>query len=132
MPSTDPRTFLIADDSHDKIVMLKHFLKVAGWQGQTLIAETSEQAASLLKKHTIDFAFVDYYIPSTNGPSIIRSLKTAFPSCRIALVSSAENARNFAEAKAAGAEGTICSTHRSDEVEKAFRSLLEDWIRGEQ
>lgn len=121
-------TFLIADDSRDKIVMLKHMLKVSRWSGDILVAETTEQAQDLIDAHPdIAAAFIDYYIPSENGPAIIGYLRSRCPESRIALVSSADNAANTARALSAGAEIAICTTHRSDVVEKTIVDLLETW-----
>lgn len=123
-------SFFIADDSREKIIMLRHFLKVAGWTGEVLTAMTCAEAYDVIAKHAdIAYAFVDYYIPADNGPSIIRRLKAAYPSCRIALASSAESERNAAEARAAGAEEVLCTSHRSDLVESRFRELLADWLQ---
>lgn len=120
--------FLIADDSRDKIRMLRHFLKMAKWQGDIVTAETCDEAYELIKKHSdITCAFVDFYIPKDNGPAIIRALKTSHPMCRVALVSSADDAANATEARQAGAEAVVCSTRRSDEVEKQILDLLAEW-----
>lgn len=122
------KTFLIADDSPDKILMLRHFLKLAKWEGEVLTASTCDQAYRIIDMHpAIAAAFIDYYIPADNGPAIIRRLKTANPACRVALVSSAENEANAAQARAAGAEAVVCSTHRSDLVEKQILDLLQEW-----
>ena len=98
--------FLIADDTPRKMDYLLSLLKKTSWKGKILTADTCEGAIELINKHKIDAAFIDYYIPSTYGPSIIRHLKKSNPKARIALVSSADSALNAAEAKAAGAEAT--------------------------
>ena len=122
-------SFLIADDSRDKIVMLRHMLKRAQWKGDVLTAKTTDEAKELIDAHPdIAAAFIDYYIPSENGPAVIAFLKQRCPACRIALVSSADNADNAARAKAAGAEAAICTTHRSDFVEREILGLLEAWM----
>lgn len=121
-------TFLIADDSPQKIQMLQHFLQQARWEGAILVAETTEDAMQLIDEYPdIGFAFVDYYMPSENGPAVIHHLKTMNPLARIALVSSSDSKSNADEAKAAGAETTLCTTYQADMVEKAMRELLEEW-----
>lgn len=121
-------TFLIADDSPEKMRFLLQMLKRAKWEGDILTAVTSEEAFEKID-HAVEIAaaFIDYYIPSKNGPAIIRSLKAKFPEAHVALVSSAESAKNTAEAKTAGAEAVICTTWRSDEVERAILEMLEVW-----
>ena len=122
------KTFLIADDSPDKILMLRHFLKVAKWDGQIVTAATCEEAYRVIDANPgISAAFIDYYIPADNGPAIIAYLKKSNPSARVALVSSAENEENSARARAQGAEAVVCSTHRSDLVERQILDLLQEW-----
>jgi DNA-binding NarL/FixJ family response regulator len=120
--------FLIADDSPQKILMLTHFLKKAKWDGPILTAATTEDAMQLIDDHPeIGFAFIDYYMPSENGPAVIRHLRSINPSARIALVSSSDKQSNFDDATTAGAEACICTTYQSDLVEKTVMELLEEW-----
>ncbi len=84
---------------------------------------------SLIDQHPdISAAFIDYYIPSENGPAIIRYLKVKNPQARIALVSSADSRKNSEEAKAAGAEAVICTSDQADEVESTILGLLKEWL----
>jgi CheY-like chemotaxis protein len=118
--------FLIADDSDAKIVMLRGILHAAGWKGTVLTAKTTEEAMKHIDEaQGIDAAFIDYYIPSENGPSVIRYLRKKFPNARIALVSSADNARNAAEAKEAGADEAICTT--LSDSEERLKEMVEGW-----
>lgn len=121
------KPLLIADDSDGKIELMKLMLRHAKWEGEILIAKTSEEATDLIATHDIGFGLIDFYIPSQNGPSIIQALKQKNPAARVALVSSADNKRNFDEAKEAGAEACICTTYASDEVERALMELLGNW-----
>lgn len=121
--------FLIADDSREKILFLRHMLQRAKWNGNLVIAETTEQAKELIDAHPdISCAFIDYYIPSENGPAVIAYLREKCPQSRIALVSSADNTENTARAKKAGAEAAICTTHQSDVLEREILGLLHAWM----
>lgn len=121
-------SFLIADDSPGKIHFLRSMLTRAGFDGELLIAETTEDAIRLIDGHPNIFAaFIDYYIPSGNGPSVIAYLKKKNPAAKIALVSSADSAKNSAQARDAGAEAVICTTNRSDVVEREILDVLEEW-----
>jgi DNA-binding NarL/FixJ family response regulator len=120
-------TFLIADDSPQKTFFLQHMLARSGWAGEIFAAETTEAARTLIDSQTIDAAFIDFYIPSENGPSLIKYLKSAHPKAKIALVSSSDTPANFRQAKEAGAEATICTTHQQDFVEKTVLDLLSNW-----
>ena len=119
--------FLIADDSPEKTEFLQGVLARAAWQGEVLTADTTEDAMAIIDEHPIDAAFIDYYIPSGNGPCVIAYLKRMRPLARIALVSSSANADNFARAKAAGAEATVCTFPRED-AEERLLELLGGWF----
>ena len=119
--------FLIADDTPAKLQFLVKLVERA-WKFEILTAETTEDACALIEQNPdIAAAFIDYYIPSANGPSVINYLKEKIPTARIALVSSSDNAKNAAEAKAAGAERVICTSDRGDEVERVILGLVEEW-----
>jgi len=121
-------SLLIADDSPVKTQLLRSILKKTSWQIPVLVASSTEQAMSLIDEHRdISFAFVDYYIPSENGPAIIGYLKTEHPKCRIALVSSSDNTENRAEAQEKGAEAFICTSWAPDRTEKALLDLIKSW-----
>lgn len=89
-------------------------------------AATTEAAIALLPTlPDLEVAFIDYYIPSAYGPAIIAAVRAAFPQAKIALVSSADNAENAAEAKTAGADAVVC-TSRGDAFER-LADLLTEW-----
>lgn len=120
--------FLVADDSPHKTAMLKDLLAIARWKDPILFAATSEEAMRLIDHHPdIAHAFVDYYIPSANGPAIIRYLKEKNPAARISLVSSSGKQPNLEEALVAGAEACVNTSERSDIVERTILDILEEW-----
>lgn len=120
--------FLVADDSPHKTTMLRDLLAIAQWKDPVLFAKTSEEAMRIIDEHgDISHAFVDFYIPSANGPAIIRYLKDKNPAASIVLVSSSDNGANQEEAMEAGAEACICTSDRSDIVERAILDILEEW-----
>lgn len=122
------KPFLIADDSSEKILMLRHFLTRAGFTGSVCTAATCEEAYTIIDREPeIAYAFIDYYIPRDYGPAIIKKLRAQHPACRIALVSSSDRADNAEEAREAGADAVLCTTHRSDEVEHDIMNLLAEW-----
>jgi DNA-binding NarL/FixJ family response regulator len=121
------RFLLIADDSQTKIDLMVSMLGHFHWRGDAIIAMTTEQAEELMWED-VGFAFVDYYIPSKNGPALITQLREINPNIRIALVSSSDAPENFDEARKAGAEACICTSWQSDKVEKAFEEIIDDWM----
>lgn len=120
-------TILIADDSPRKTAMLKDLLAIARWPGEVLEAVTTEEAERLIDTRDVGFGLIDYYIPSGNGPSVIRRLKAKNPSARIALVSSSGKQENWEQALVAGAEACVNTSERSDVVERTILELLQEW-----
>lgn len=121
--------FLIADDSQGKVTMIKVLLRHVQWTGEVFVAETTEEAIRLIDLHPeIRFAFIDYYIPSSYGPSVIRYLTMKNKDTHCALVSSSDSTKNAAEAREAGAEAVLCTSYQSDEVEKSILELLRSWL----
>ena len=120
--------FLIVDDSPWKMQFLRSMIERAKWQGDILEAWTTEEAKKLIDTHPeISAAFVDYYVPSECGPSVIRYLRAKNPNAKIALVSSADSKRNASEAISSGANAVLCTSDQSDVVEKSLMDLLADW-----
>lgn len=123
---TDPY-FLIADDNPQKIDFLLKAIRAEEWDIEIATAATTEEAYEIMKKRRVDFAFMDYYIPSDNGPHMIKRLKNRNPDARIALVSSGKKESNLKEALDAGAETTICSSDPAHVVQHQLQTLLEQW-----
>jgi DNA-binding NarL/FixJ family response regulator len=122
------QSFLIADDSPQKMMLLREFVERSKWPGAILQATTTEDAKHLIDTHPdIGAAFVDYYIPSERGPAIIAYLKDKRPHARIALVSSGDSASNTEEAMTAGAEAFVCTSWQSDTVERELMRILSEW-----
>ncbi|OGJ64101.1 hypothetical protein A3C37_04270 [Candidatus Peribacteria bacterium RIFCSPHIGHO2_02_FULL_53_20] len=121
--------FLIADDSDAKQLMLEGFLRHNHWKVDLLHAMTTEEAKKLIDKHPdIAFAFIDYEMPTENGPAVIRYLKKINPVARIALISSSDSDRYVTDAKTAGAEVCICTSYQSDVVQEEIGGLIESWM----
>lgn len=109
------------------MLILQTFVERSGIADKILTAPTTDNAKQLIDTHTIDAAFIDYYIPSENGPSLIAHIRQNHPSARIALVSSSDEAENQTEAINAGAEACICTSYEQEEVEETVATLLESW-----
>ena len=120
--------FLIADDSEAKTMMLEALIGKSGLKAKIIKAKTTETAKQRIgEQKKIDFAFVDYEIPSELGPAIIKALKGENPACRIALVSASDSEEYRTDAMAAGAESYVCTSFGTDDIEKQILGLIEEW-----
>lgn len=119
--------FLIADDNAGKRDFLQMFVEKQ-MDTEILLAKTSEEAFEKIHEHVeIPFAFIDYEIPSKNGPAIIRELRSKHPRCKIALVTASDSVQYKQNAEEAGADAFICTTWPLDRTENALTNLLEEW-----
>jgi DNA-binding NarL/FixJ family response regulator len=119
--------FLIADDSQPKRDFLERFVR-KNIDVEILTASSTEEAHKLILEH-VEFAaaFIDYEIPSENGPAVIKHLKEHNPDCRVALVSSSDSSQYQAKAKEAGAEKYICTSWALERTETELNMLLAEW-----
>ncbi|MFA7681554.1 MAG: response regulator [Candidatus Peribacteraceae bacterium] len=123
-----PKKFLIADDSDAKAMLLEGIIHAAKFSATILRARTTEEAMCIIEKQPdIAFAFVDYEIPTKEGPAVIRFLKEKNPLAHIALVSAVENDAYKNSALAAGAETYVCTSFDMQTVEDTLHNILQSW-----
>jgi len=121
------RTFLIADDSAAKMMMLVPMVEHAGIADEIITAKTTQEAKSVIDNTVIDFAFIDYEFPTENGPAVIAYLRGKQPNAKIALQTSANSESYKQDAFSAGATEFICTTLPMDEVEQIVTGVLTKW-----
>ena len=120
--------FLLADDSPMKRGMLQMMIERAQFPAELLLTASTEEAKRLINMHhDISHAFIDYEMPSENGPAVIAYLHDKNPAAHIALVTSADSEEYEREARNAGAEAFVCISKSADEVERTLMELLESW-----
>lgn len=120
--------FLIADDSVPKAFFLKSLIKKSGFPAELLLAKNTEEAKALIDKHPdISFAFIDYEMPTENGPAVIKYLKEKNPNARIALVTAYGIDKYHQDGTAAGAEEFVCTTWAEDDVARKINEILSSW-----
>lgn len=91
-------------------------------------ATTTDEAKAVIDAQQDIFgAFIDYEIPTENGPAVIAYLRKKFPSCRIACVTGGgESYRR--SATDAGADAFITTAAQADTVEKIILEILGLWL----
>jgi DNA-binding NarL/FixJ family response regulator len=119
--------FLIADDSSAKRDFLRRFVQKQ-LDVQILFASCTEQTKNIVNEHIeIAAAFIDYEMPSEQGPAVIAYLKERNPNCHIALVTSADSAEYKRDAEEAGADEFICTGWELNRVEETLNTVLAKW-----
>lgn len=122
-----PKTFLIVEDTEDKRLFLAGILERMRWDGEILIARTTEEAMEFIKAAPISAAFVDYNIPSQNGPAVIKALRARHPKAHIALTTATDSKRYKEDAMAAGADAFVCTSWPEDRAALALQDLITEW-----
>ncbi len=120
-------TFLIADDSDGKRLMLRMLIQKSDISDTILEASSTKEAKEIINDTEIDYAFIDYEIPTEHGPAVIGYLKEKHPQAKIALVSSSDSERYKTDALEAGAQSTICTSYAEDIVKDSIENLLIEW-----
>lgn len=70
------KILVIDDDAVDRM-MIQRSLQKTDLQFELQNAETGESAISILKEHTFDCIFLDYWLPDQDGLHLIKSLKAS-------------------------------------------------------
>jgi DNA-binding NarL/FixJ family response regulator len=120
-------TFLIADDTLGKMMMLAALVEKSAISSSIVTAKTTEEAKRLIDAHQIAFAFVDYEMPTEEGPAVIQYLRKKNPKALIAMVTSGDSDRYRNGAKEAGADAFVCTSYGSEETEQKITDLLTEW-----
>lgn len=107
--------------------MLTALIKHAKIAEEIVIAHTTEEAKQLIDTHVFTYAFIDYEMPSENGPAVIAYLREKQPHVFIALETSADSEEYERNARNAGATEFICTSYPADEVEAKVHDVLEKW-----
>lgn len=110
-----------------KLLMLKTLVERSGIADEIITAKNTEEAKRLIDKQQFAYAFIDYEMPSENGPAVIRYLREKQVSCLIALETSADSQEYETNAREAGATEFVCTSYPSDQVEAEIVGILEKW-----
>lgn len=121
------KIFLIADDSDAKAMWLEAMVKKSGFAGTVIRARNTDDAKKLVDEHLPEAAFIDYEMPSENGPAVIAYLRQKVPHAKIAMASSSNSERYQADAEAAGSDAYICTSFEEEEVVEKVMNTLTEW-----
>mgnify|MGYP001106026696 CR=1 FL=1 len=119
--------FLIADDNDAKANWLEAMVEKSGIAEAVIRARTTEEAKELIDSRKPEGAFIDYEMPSEDGPAVIAYLLTNVPSAKVAMVSSSNSSEYHADAEAAGALSYICTSFEEEDVVEKVMDTLEEW-----
>lgn len=121
--------FLVADDSATKAQYLMNLVDRHLDEIHLIGAMTTEEAKEAIDANPdIIAAFIDYEIPTENGPAVIRYIKEKLPKCLVACVTGSSREEHRQNATGAGADKFVCTAIRSDQLEKTLSDILLEWF----
>ena len=120
-------TFLIADDSDAKALWLEAMVKKSGFADTVIRARTTDEAKALIDEHHPEAAFIDYEMPSEDGPAVIAYLREHNTSAKIAMASSSNSQHYQEDATKAGADAYICTSFEEEDVVEKVMNTLTEW-----
>ncbi len=119
--------FLIADDNDAKALWLEAMIMKSGIAKKVIRVKTTDEAKEVIDKEKPEAAFIDYEMPSEDGPAVITYLLQQNPSAKVAMVSSSNSSNYQADAKAAGSHTYICTSFEEEDVVEKVMDTLEEW-----
>ncbi len=85
-----PVNILVVEDSEDQKIPLVLAVFDAGCQVTSV--ESAEQAIAALAELELDLAVIDLILPGMNGWELLERIRTAHPSCAVAITSVLDSA----------------------------------------
>jgi diguanylate cyclase (GGDEF)-like protein len=99
-------------------------------EGIDEILEASDgiQALTIVENEDIDLALIDYYLPDTTGPILLKKIKDFSPETPIIVMSGAEDPAMIRSAMGAGSSGFLPKSIEHDDLIYAINTVLEGGI----
>ena len=107
-------TILIVEDEETLRFSLSHGLILKGFHIMT--AEDGKAGISIVKKHVIDLALLDFQLPDTNGLSMLSEIKKIEPNLPVIIMTGHGDIKTSVEAMKAGAYDYILKPFELDEM----------------
>ena len=89
-------------------------------------AGTAEKAVKSVEFHKYDLIFLDIILPDNDGVSIIPTIKSKLPNCKIIMISSEATMHRVRQAMKAGAKDFIAKPFNAGIVESKIKQLVDE------
>ncbi|MFB4164345.1 sigma-54-dependent transcriptional regulator [Alteribacillus sp. JSM 102045] len=103
---------LTVDDDREILDFFNHLLDSKGYK--LYFAHDKKSAEDIIKKRTLDIAFIDLKLPDVSGLDLLKKLKQTYPSCKVVMMTGYSTVQTAVEAIKLGAE---------DYIEKPFEDI---------
>lgn len=114
--NTNARVLIVDDDE----VVLRHYRRVLASANFTVqIAKCGDEALEILADQAFDVVLMEYLMPGSDGPVVLRAIKDLWPDTEVVVITGAPSVKHAKEAIRLGACDYMAKPVPPDEVIKA-------------
>ncbi|MFY8035617.1 MAG: response regulator [Cyclobacteriaceae bacterium] len=116
---------LVVDDAKLFAESFAHLLTGSMYVAKAWEAITAEQGISIIRKYSIQVAFIDARMPVTDGIQLILRLRKDFPRIYLIGMTGYNEASTLADLKHAGVHGILLKHHTGiEEINQCLKTIL--------
>lgn len=120
------KKILIVDDDE---ALLKTFSFIISHEGyECIISHSGDEAIAKVKSEDVDFVFLDFLLPGTDGVEIFKEIKTIKPNLPVVIMTGYVEKEVTQNIKDSGSFGIL---YKPFDVEK-ISNILEDYFKGQE
>ena len=116
------KRMLVVDDEHEICDFLKTFFEERDYEVRT--AHSGESAILALEKLKPQVVLLDIHMPGMDGMSVLREIKSRFPSIKVIMVTALETREKIEEALRLGADNYITKPLSLEYLEKDVQEKI--------
>lgn len=120
------KRILIVDDDE---ALLKTFSFIISHEGyECIISHSGQEAIEKVKSEDIDFIFLDFLLPGTDGVEVYKEIKTIKPDMPVVIMTGYVEKEVTQNIKDSGSYGVL---YKPFDVEK-ISNILEEYFKGQE
>jgi len=122
------RILIVEDNEGDQVLLRKAF-HYADRQVQLNFVTTTEEAAVLLKKETVNLILLDLNLPGKGGKDFLKEFRSdnIYRKIPIVILTSSEAEKDISECYSLGASGYLTKPSNFKELEEMVEALCHFW-----
>ncbi len=113
---------LVVDDQESMRMLLQDMLEVIGYQ--VTLAESGEQALSILQESQFDLVLSDLNMPGMDGTALLRMIKSKYAGLPVVIITGYGTFHTEKRVMKEGADGYISKPCTLAKIQKTLSSIL--------
>ena len=116
---------MLVDDERAILSSLRRIFRKSPYQIHT--AENGLEALDLLERHSIDAAVVDLKMPGMSGLELLETMRSQYPSVRVAILTGVGGVKEAVKAIQMGAVDFLQKPYEAETIEACINQLYHIW-----